>query len=387
MRVGRDRRSDVLHGEVDRARLERRELRRASKDVAIELLLDAHDVTVVLCIDGVAPSAEVHEIEQREVILKLLEGNREARRNLRCVERRRALVPARGEKVSEQRLQHAEALWGDRAGGPFGQRPARIRPLRARNVGRISVVGLQEHLERSRHRLDELDRLERDRPPVLAKDPAGDQIHVREVRLEGSALDRSRVRERALHPPRRVLRHRDARSPDDLADLPRTRDPVLLDVEVRRDAEVALATRREPDVAADAGDLERARRSAVEIVADDVPVALVESKRVGIHGSLPLPHTSWAPVPEADGSLLGDRGLELRQPSRELGRVVRCAHAHALGRFRRRPGEAYAPEGKILQRKTEGLRIGELPFEVVQRGLQRGELIVLEVEALEEVIL
>ena len=175
--------------------------------------------------------------------------------------------------------------------------------------------------------------------------------------------------------------------PDDLADLPRTRDPVLLDVEVRRDPEVALATRREADVPADARDLERARRAAIEVVADDVPVALVEAQRVRVHRPLARPRAARAPVSEPDGALLRDRGLELREASGELGRVVGRAHAHALGRLRRGLGEAGAPESEVLQRETERLGVRELPLEVVERGLERGELVVVQVEPLEEVVL
>ena len=106
---------DVLDGQPDRARLERRELRGTPKDVAVELLLDPDDVAVVLGVDRVAATAEVHEIEQGEVILQLLERDREARRELRGVERRRAFVAAGREEVCEECLQHAEALRGYRA--------------------------------------------------------------------------------------------------------------------------------------------------------------------------------------------------------------------------------------------------------------------------------
>ena len=41
VRVRRDRRADVLDGEPDRPRLQRRQLRSAAEDVAVELLVDA----------------------------------------------------------------------------------------------------------------------------------------------------------------------------------------------------------------------------------------------------------------------------------------------------------------------------------------------------------
>ena len=176
-------------------------------------------------------------------------------------------------------------------------------------------------------------------------------------------------------------------APDDLADLPRPRDPVQLDVEVRGDPEVALAAGGETDVAADARHLERAHRAAIEIVADDVPVALVETQCVRVHRPLARPRAARAPVAEPDRALLRDRGLELREASGELGRVVGRADAHAFGRLRRRLGEPGASEREVLQREPERLRVRELPFEVVERGLERGELVVVEVEPVEEVVL
>ncbi len=76
--------------------------------------------------------------------------------------------------------------------------------------------------------------------------------------------------------------HLDPRLADRLADLPRRAAAELLDVEVGRRAEVALAPRREPDLAADPRDAERADVLAVEVVADDVPDAVVAaSARTG----------------------------------------------------------------------------------------------------------
>ncbi len=162
---------------------------------------------------------------------------------------------------------------------------------------------------------------------------------------------------------------------------------MLLDIEVGRDPEVALASRREPDVSAHARHLEGADPLAVEIVADDIPVALVEAKPVGIEGALACARPLRAPVAELHRPLLGDGGLELREPARELRRVVRCAHAYPLGRLGGRLREAGAAERQVLQGEPERLGVRELPLEVVERGLQRRELVVVELEALEEVVL
>src|SRR5438270_575968 len=53
----------------------------------------------------------------------------------------------------------------------------------------------------------------------------------------------------------------------------------------------------------------------------------------------------------------------------------------------RRVGEAGASEGEILEREAERLRVRELPLEEVEGGLERGELLVRELELREEVLL
>ncbi len=122
-------------------------------------------------------------------------------------------------------------------------------------------------------------------------------------------------------------------------------------------------------------------------MADDVPVAVVESKRVGVDRSLAGSGASWTPVAETNRSLLRDRRLELRQAARKLGRVVGRIDANALGRLGRRLPEAGASEREVLEGQTQGFRVGELPLEVVEGGLERGKLVVVQLEPVEEVVL
>ena len=49
--------------------------------------------------------------------------------------------------------------------------------------------------------------------------------------------------------------------------------------------------------------------------------------------------------------------------------------------------EARPAEREVLQREPERLGVGELPLEQVERGLQRRELVVVELELGEEVVL
>ena len=162
---------------------------------------------------------------------------------------------------------------------------------------------------------------------------------------------------------------------------------MVLDVELRRNAKVALAPGGEADVPANSGDLERPHRVAVEVLADHVPVAVVQAERVGIHDALARPCTPWAPVAETHRALLRDRRLELRQTPCELGGVVGSAHADALGRVGLGLREPRAAEGEILQRESERLGVRELSLQVVERRLECGELVVVELEPVEEVVL
>src|SRR6185437_5693912 len=155
----------------------------------------------------------------------------------------------------------------------------------------------------------------------------------------------------------------------------------------RRRAEVALAPRRELDVAADPRDAERADLLAVEVVADDVPEPVVAEERVGVQRSFALLVPRDRPVVEADGALLRDRVLELGQPARRLGRVVRIEHLDPARRLGRGLDEAGPTEREVLQRQPQRLRVRELPLEEVEGGLERGELLVLELELGQEVLL
>ena len=133
-----------------------------------------------------------------------------------------------------------------------------------------------------------------------------------------------------------------------------------------RSPEVALAPRCEADVAADPRDLERPHRVALEIVADDVPVPVVEPERVRIDRSLARSGAPRAPVAEPHRALLRDRRLELREPSGELRRVVGSADPDALGRLGRRLRKAGPAEREVLEREAQRLGVRELPLEVVQ---------------------
>ena len=190
-----------------------------------------------------------------------------------------------------------------------------------------------------------------------------------------------------MHPPGGVALHLDPRDADLLSDLPRARDAVGIDIELRRLAKVALAPRREADVRPDPRDAERPGRVAVEVVPDDVPDPFVESECIRVEAALGLPLAGRRPVPKLDRPLLRDRRLELGKSRGELWGIVGRRDPDALsGRCGRVP-EPRPAEREVLEREPERLGVCELPLERIERGLQRGQLVLLQVELVEEVVL
>ena len=193
--------------------------------------------------------------------------------------------------------------------------------------------------------------------------------------------------QRPVHPPGGVAVDLDLRRSLNGAVLPVLADAVGVDVEVLRQAEVALAAGGEADVAAHARDAEGADVVVVEIVADDVPGASIAAQCVGIQRPLARLVAPGRPVAELDRPLLRDRRLELRQAAGHLGRVVGVAHLDARGGLRRRVVEPGAPEREVLQRQPQRLGVRERPLEHVERRLQRRQLVVVELELVQEVVL
>src|SRR2546421_10026840 len=133
---------------------------------------------------------------------------------------------------------------------------------------------------------------------------------------------------RPLDPPGGVVGHLDPGLGDQVADLPRRPVAVGLDGKVRRHAEVPFAAGRETDVAAGSRDPKRTDVLAYQVLADDVPGAVVLEKRVWVERSLFLGVSGGRPVIELDRALLRDRALELPESARELGRVLGVEHLH-----------------------------------------------------------
>ena len=167
LRLGGDHRADELEREPDRARLERRQAGRAPERVPEELLVDAHLVSVERGVDRVAAAAEVDEVQKLQVVVELVVGDVEAVDELLCRDRRPRLVAAAGEQVGEERLQDAEALGRERAGGALellrlGQR------LRPRRLRRLALVPFDDTVEPGSDFVHELGGCDRPCAPLLA---------------------------------------------------------------------------------------------------------------------------------------------------------------------------------------------------------------------------
>ena len=284
-----------------------------------------------LRVDRVAAAAEVDEVEQREVLLELVgRDRREALEQLRRRDLGVALLAARGEEVGEQRLQDARTARAPRPGGALDCSVAARAPAPRAPVS----AALPSCRSRTRRSAVATSRCSSSGSSGTAR-PSWRSTHEaswgmrRVLGDEDAVLEPARRAVRAPHPPGRVAAHLDPRLADDVADLPRRPAAVQLDVEVGGRAEVALAPRRELDVAADARDAERADVVAVEVVPDDVPDAVVGHQRVRVERPLALLVARDRPVLELHRPLLRDRALELRQPPRHLGGVVGIEHLDA----------------------------------------------------------
>ena len=122
MGLGGDHRPYELQREPDRARLEGCQARRRAERVAEQLLVHVDVVTSQLGVDRVAATAEVHEVEQREMLFECLGRDHEPVDELCCRNHGLRLLAARREEIREERLEQPESLGRHRACGPVGQR-------------------------------------------------------------------------------------------------------------------------------------------------------------------------------------------------------------------------------------------------------------------------
>ncbi len=303
--------------------------RGAERNVSPKSSLSTCDVVAVqLGVDGVAAAAEVDEVEEREVLLELLVRNLEALDEVGGRDDGLALVAAGGEQVGEERLEEAEALRRHRPGGPLRDGIHRLGGDLAGRAWRAAP----SWRARTRRRLSATSRRRSGGETGTAR-PSWRSTHEASIGRLAYSVTKTPVLEPAARGPNARSTHQAVSgrtsmraSPTGVAELPGGTAAERVDVELGREPEVALAAGGEADVAADAGDAERAQRVAVEVVADDVPDAAVVEQPVRVERALGLLAARHRPVGELDRALLGDRGLQLRQPAGHLRRVVGVAH-------------------------------------------------------------
>src|SRR6266540_3650784 len=386
VRVGGDHRPDELEREPDRARLERRQARRGAEGVAEDLLPDVDFAVLQLAIDGVAPSAEVDEVQELEVLLQRLGRDVEALHDVGGGYHRLRVLAAAVEQVCEERLEQAEALGWHRARGPLVDLALRLLRI-GRDPRQLSLVPLLDELQIGANDPSQLGRGHRNRATVLAEDPRGEPAEVGVAGDEHAVFEASMRAEGTLDPPGRVAPDLDAGLALNLAHLPVRPEPVGVGVEVGRQPEVALAPCREPNVPADARDPEGAHLVGLRVEPDDVPLAAVEEQRVWIDGALSEVLAHDRPVRELHRPVLRDRTLELRQAAGQLGRVARVVkldRPRGRGRGVLEPGTA---EGEVLEREPQRLGVRELPLQQVEARLESRELLVGQLERGSEVAL
>ncbi len=184
----------------------------------------------------------------------------------------------------------------------------------------------------------------------------------------------------ALDLPRDALREHNLRDPLLIAELPLSAIRVAARIEVRRSPEVVLRLRRVGDAPADAREPEHTDRLALVGVTQEVELAALEEQVVRVDAARRDLVALHRVVVEGDRLVAEDRGLDLRESRRELLPSGRCCDAERDRGLAGRLQWARPAPRDLLQREPQRLGVGELPVEELQRGLERRELLVRELD-------
>src|SRR5919201_1496969 len=229
------------------------------------------------------------------MLLQLVGRDVESLRQLLCGNQSLTLVARLVEEVSEQGLEHGETLGHDRPRDALEL--VLVGGLRfCGQLGWRPGVSVPDKPQRSGHLAPELGGGDGRRASVLAEDPRRELAEIRVFGHEDAVVDAPVVAIRTLDPPGRIAPDLDLRLAREVANLPGRPVAVRLDIEIRRQPEVALPAGREADVAADARDAEGTDVLADEILADDVPRSVVLKERVRAHLPFVIGITADRPV-------------------------------------------------------------------------------------------
>jgi hypothetical protein len=145
-----------------------------------------------------------------------------------------------------------------------------------------------------------------------------------------------------------------------------------------------LGLRGVRDLAADAREPEHAHVLALVRPADQVELPALEQQLVGVDQPLRGGAGLHRVVLELDALAAVDRGVDLREPRRQLAAARRARDAEPDRPLGRRPERARAPPGELLEREAQRLGVGELAVEQAQGRLQGRQLGVREGDRREE---
>src|SRR5262249_44536854 len=139
--------------------------------------------------------------------------------------------------------------------------------------------------------------------------------------------------------------------------------------------------------AADSREPEYPHRVALVRVADQIELALAEDEVVGIDDAVGDIVALHRVVAELDRLSPRDRGLDLRQPRRKLATARRGLELDVDPRRVALAERAGAPPRHLLEREPERLGVRELAVQQPERGAQRRQLLVAELDLGEVVVL
>ena len=254
---------------------------------------------------------------------------------------------------------------------------------------RLAAVQLDDAVDAPLQLVGELGRAEHARVLLVADRPGEQQPRDRVRRAEHVAAvvalgELAVAAEVALHVPGDPVGDPDLRRVVRLAQLPRDPVRVAARVEVGGALEVVLGLRGVGDLAADPREPEDPDLAALVAVADEVELAALEQQLVRVDLAQRRGAGLHREVLELDPLAAVDRRVDLREPRRELRAARRAGDAEPDRALGGRAERARAAPGELLQREPQRLGVRELAVEQAQRGLQRRELGVGELDRGEE---
>jgi hypothetical protein len=244
----------------------------------------------------------------------------------------------------------------------------------------------------------ELGRLEDGRVVAPAEQPGDELAGGGELGLEHRALaalavavagrlDLAVLAVVALDEPVDPLAEEDPCGPLARAHLPVGTGCVVAAVETAGRAEVVLGLARVGDLALDPREPEDADGIAFVGVADQIELAGAEDEVVGIDLAVHRRVALHRVVAELDRLPARDRGLDLREALRQLAAAGRGRHRHLDRCVGSAVERALPPPRDLLERQPQRLGVGELAVEQGERGPQRSELRVGELDRGQVVVL